>query len=82
MERYGNYSEADGMKALAAEYKKSAAILAVRLKQLPEGSPDRNKMVEMLKDMRHMADTVGLYYDAPRPTDITSAGFYAKGYEE
>ena len=69
------------LDALAAEYRATAAGLAVKLRRMrAEGAEQYriNHMVTVLNETRQMAHALSHYYDAPRDPVITGAGYYAR----
>lgn len=72
---------AESLRDLAATYKKTAARLAVRVRELKAEGADRyriNHMKELLKETRQIARTLSHYYDTPRDPAVTGAGYFAQ----
>ena len=66
---------------LAAEYRREAARLALKLQQMRADGAEQyrvNHVAEVLREMRETAAALSHYHDAPRDPAITGAGYYAR----
>lgn len=75
---------AEQLRSIAAQYRKSAAIIKLRIKEIDSVSPlsiedkrRKNILAEIVKELRETASMLSHYYDAPRDGINFATSYYA-----
>lgn len=70
------------LKEMAQEYRKAAAVLAIRIRDKDSagaGKEELDQLREALRDIREIQRLLSGYYDIPRAEGVSAAGWRARG---